>query len=227
MGNGLILNDQYNIGHICTRQQVEAGRGEKVAMRFITPAMERVDYTFRDLDLGSSRFANVLAGLGFAPADIFFTFLPKMPEQFFAFLGALKAQVIAGTLFSNFGEEALLDRLGDSRAKGIITKKHFLKKLNRIWEGLPELKYIILVDIDDDLAPNVLSYRKLMEAASDRFTAPLTGPPPPLAVPARTGFPRPARIPGPLSPPSSPPPCAPRSNPHPCRRSSCPGAGTS
>jgi len=176
MGNGLILNDQYNIGHICTRQQVEAGRGEKVAMRFITPAMERVDYTFRDLDLGSSRFANVLAGLGFAPADIFFTFLPKMPEQFFAFLGALKAQVIAGTLFSNFGEEALLDRLGDSRAKGIITKKHFLKKLNRIWEGLPELKYIILVDIDDDLAPNVLSYRKLMEAASDRFTAPLTGP---------------------------------------------------
>lgn len=176
MDNELIQGGQYNLGHICTKQQVVAGRGDKVAMRFVTPTMERVDYTFLDLDLGSNRFANALKGLGFAPADVFFTFLPKMPEQFFAFLGTLKAEVIAGTLFSNFGEEALLDRLGDSKAKGIITKKHFLKKLTRIWEGLPHLDYIILVDIDDDLAPNVLSYRKLMETASDVFSAPLTSP---------------------------------------------------
>lgn len=176
MRNELIVDGQYNIGHICTKQQLTAGRGDKVAMRFITPTMQQVDYTFLDLELGSNRFANVLKGLGFAPGDIFFTFLPKMTEQFFAFLGALKAKVIAGTLFSNFGEEALLDRLGDSKARGIITKKHFLKKLNRIWEGLPHLDYIILVDIDEDLAPNVLSYRKLMEAASNDFTAPLTSP---------------------------------------------------
>lgn len=176
MVDELIRNGQYNIGHICTKQQVAAGRGDKVAMRFITPTMERVDYTFLDLELGSNRFANGLKSLGFAPGEIFFTFLPKMTEQFFAFLGALKAQVIAGTLFSNFGEEALLDRLGDSKAKGIITKKHFLKKLNRIWDGLPHLEYIILVDIDEDLAPNVLSYRKLMDSASDDFTAPPTAP---------------------------------------------------
>jgi acetyl-CoA synthetase len=176
MSDELIVGGQYNIGHICTKQQLAAGRGDKVAMRFITPTMERVDYTFHDLELGSNKFANVLKGLGFAQGDIFFTFLPKMTEQFFAFLGALKAQVVAGTLFSNFGEEALLDRLGDSKARGIITKKHFLKKLNRIWEGLPHLDYIILVDIDEDLAPNVLSYRKLMAAARDDFSAPMTPP---------------------------------------------------
>ena len=176
MKNELIVDGQYNIGHICTKQQLTAGRGDKVAMRFITPTMEQIDYSFIDLELGSNRFTNVLKGLDFDPGDIFFTFLPKMTEQFFAFLGALKAQVIAGTLFSNFGEEALLDRLGDSKARGIITKKHFLKKLNRIWEGLPHLDYIILVDIDEDLAPNVLSYRKLMAAASDDFTAAPTSP---------------------------------------------------
>ena len=118
MKNELIVDGQYNIGHICTKQQLTAGRGDKVAMRFITPTMEQIDYSFIDLELGSNRFANVLKGLDFDPGDIFFTFLPKMTEQFFAFLGALKAQVIAGTLFSNFGEEALLDRLGDSKARG-------------------------------------------------------------------------------------------------------------
>ena len=36
-----------------------------------------------------------------------FSFLPKTPDQFFSFLGALKQQVICGTLFSDFGDEAI------------------------------------------------------------------------------------------------------------------------
>ena len=138
--------------------------------------MERTDYTFNDLERESNRFANVLTGLGFEPGEIFFTFLPKMPEQFFSFLGTLKAQVICGTLFANFGEDALLDRLGDSRAKGIITKKHFLKKINRIRDRLPDLEYIILVDSDEHGENGVLSYSRLMAEASDFFDVQPTGP---------------------------------------------------
>jgi acetyl-CoA synthetase len=171
MANELIVDGQYNIGHICTRQQCAAGRAEQVAMRWLSPALERRDYTFGELDVQSSRFANVLAGLGFAPGDIFFTFLPRMPEQFFAFLGALKLQVITGTLFSNFGEEALLDRVGAARAKGIITKKGYLKKLTAIRDRLPELKYILLADVADHLAADILSYPRLMAEASPDFTA--------------------------------------------------------
>jgi acetyl-CoA synthetase len=164
------LKGQFNIGHICTRMQCDLGRGDKVAMRWVSAGQERTDYTFADLERESNRFANVLAGLGFAPGDIFFTFLPKMPEQFFAFLGTLKLRAVCGTLFSNFGEEALLDRLGDSRARGIITKKHYLKKISRIRAQLPDLKYVILVDSDDHLGDDVLSYSKLMAAAADDFT---------------------------------------------------------
>ena len=170
----MIINDQYNIGHICTRQQCDLGRGDKVAMRWISQHMEESDYTFLDLEKGSNRFANALSGLGFAPGEVFFTFLPKMPEQFFAFLGALKLQVIAGTLFSNFGEEALLDRLGDSRARGIITKKSFLKKLARVRDQLPHLRYIIVADIDEHQTDDILSYGQLMREASAEFAAPLT-----------------------------------------------------
>ena len=170
------LGTQFNIGHICSRRQCDAGNGDKVAMRWFSPTMERTDYTFLDLEKESNRFANVLSGLGFVPGEVFFTFLPKMPEQFFSFLGTLKKQVICGTLFANFGEEALLDRLGDSRAKGIITKKHFLKKINRIRERLPDLKFIILVDVDEHDANGVLSYTRLMAEASESFETPATGP---------------------------------------------------
>ena len=70
---------------------------------------------------------------------LLFIFLPKLPEVFGVFLGSLKARLITGTLFSNFGEEALLDRLGDAKAKGILTRKSYLKKLLRIREKLPAM----------------------------------------------------------------------------------------
>lgn len=145
-------------------------------MHWVGPHGERASFTFGDLERHSSRFANGLRGLGLSPADVFFIFLPKMPEVFFAFLGALKAQLITGTLFSNFGEEALLDRLGDAGAKVVLTRKSFLKKLLRIRPHLPALQYILLVDSDQDLAADVLSYSRLMGAASPQFDTPFTPP---------------------------------------------------
>ena len=179
---GVVFNDQYNIGHICTRQQCELGRGDKVAFRWISARQERIDYTFQDLDSESNRFANALQTLGFSAGDILFTFLPKAPEQFFSFLGALKLKVICGTLFANFGEEAILDRLGDAKAKGVVTKKSLLKKILRARDGLPFLKWIIVTDIEDHQAADILSYRKLMREASAEFIAPPTAPDTPSVV---------------------------------------------
>jgi len=172
----LIDGHQFNIAHNCTLKQCNIGRADKIAMHWISPHQERQDYTFADLEQESNRFANVLTQLGCSAGEVFFTFLPKMPEQFFAFLGSLKMQLITGTLFANFGEDALLDRLGDARAKGIITKKSFLKKLNRIRDQLPELRWIIVVDSDEDLGPETLGYGRLMKEASNDFSTPLTGP---------------------------------------------------
>ncbi|NJC88535.1 MAG: AMP-binding protein [Desulfuromonas sp.] len=172
----MIISGQYNIGHICTRQQCDKGLADKVAFRWLPASGETSAITFSDLDRHSNRFANALANLGFAPGEILFTFLPKCPEQFFAFLGTLKRQVICGTLFSNFGDEALLDRLGDSKAKGIVTKKSFLKKLGRIRDQLPHLKYILVTDIGSHQSAEVLSYPVLMSEASSEFTTPLTSP---------------------------------------------------
>jgi len=173
---GVVEGDQYNIGHICTRMQCGRGLGDKTAFRWISARQERAGFTFGDLDRESGRFANVLRSAGFSAGDILFTFLPKIPEQFFAFLGALKLRVICGTLFSNFGDEAILDRLGDARARGVVTRKSLLKKLLRVRDRLPSLKLIIVVDSEEHMATDILSYPVLMKQASDDFTVPLTPP---------------------------------------------------
>jgi acetyl-CoA synthetase len=172
----LIRDSQFNIGHICTRQQCELGHSRKLAMKWLGTHGEQASFSFEELDQHSSRCANILQNLGFAQGEVFFVFLPKVPEVFFALLGALKARIIVGTLFSNFGEEALLDRLGDSEAKGILTRKSYLKKLLRIRDQLPALKYILLTDADDDQSADILSLPKRMAQASPDFVTPLTDP---------------------------------------------------
>ncbi|MDT8421796.1 MAG: AMP-binding protein [Desulfuromonadales bacterium] len=170
----MTIAEQSNIGHLCTRRQCELGLGSKVAFRWIPANGETMDFTFADLDRQSDRFANVLTRLGFAAGDICFTFLPKCPEQFFAFLGTLKHQVICGTLFANFGDDALLDRLGDAGARGLVTKKSFLKKIDRIRDRLPALRYILVTDIDSHLADDILSYPALMADVPATFDTPVT-----------------------------------------------------
>jgi acetyl-CoA synthetase len=172
----IIVNGQYNIGHICTRQQCDRGLGDKTAFRWLSALQERTDYTFNDLDRESNKFSNVLHELGFSAGDILFTFLPKLPEQFFCFLGTLKQRIICGTLFSNFGDEAIVDRLGDAGAKGLVTKKSLLKKVIRVRDKLPHLKYIFVVDIEKHQSTDILSYSELMSKASDDFISPLTAP---------------------------------------------------
>lgn len=172
----LINNDQYNIGYICTTLQCEKGFADKTAFKFIAKNFEEKLFTFKDLDIKSNQIANILCKLNIKKGDIVFTFLNKIPEQFFVFLGALKYQAVIGTLFSNFGEEALYDRLSDSSAKIVFTKKSLYKKISKIQDKLNNLQYIVIVDIDEDISEKVLSYKKILKSISDDFEVELTGP---------------------------------------------------
>lgn len=167
---------QFNIGHICTTEQCERGLADKVAYRWMSSTQERRDFTFGDLQADSGRFANVLRGLGIGAGDAVITLLPKMPEVFSAFLGTLRTQAVAGMLFSNFGEQALLDRLGDAGARCLVAKKSALTRVRRVRDQLPSLDTIIVVDLEEDQADGVLSYGRLMEQASPDFDTPPTAP---------------------------------------------------
>ncbi len=117
-------------------------------MRWLIPTLERTDYTFGDLETQSNRVANALLELGVIPGTRIFVFLPKCPEIFFFLLGALKVQAITCILFSNFGEEALMDRMGDAGAQLVLTKKSMFNRIKGIWPKLADLRTVILTDLD-------------------------------------------------------------------------------
>lgn len=172
----LYQGNSFNIGAICTRLQCDAGLENRIAMRWISQKMEEKDFKFIDLEHNSNRVANILASLKFNAGNILFTLLPKIPEHFFVILGALKHRVVVAPLFVNFGEDALLDRLGDAKPLGIVTKSSLLKKILKIRGNIPSLKFIILVDAPEHGANGILSFENLMAEASDRYTELATDP---------------------------------------------------
>jgi acetyl-CoA synthetase len=168
---------QYNIGYLCTTWQCHQAKGHHVALRWIDAQGKRADYTFSDLDHLSNAFANVLQQLGSVPGDLLFTLLPKMPEQFYIFLGTLKAQLICGTLFSSFGPEALEYRLKDAQTKLVVTKRSLVKKILSVRDRLPDLAYILVVDETGHTPEQgIYSLPQLLSEASSDYETPLTQP---------------------------------------------------
>ncbi|MBF0312090.1 MAG: AMP-binding protein [Oligoflexia bacterium] len=167
----------FNIGYACTTQQLLNGHADKVALKFIFPDQTSVDYTFLDLDTESNKIANFLSTtLSIVEGETVLILLPKTPELFFSFLGSLKHKAITGILFSSLGESAISERIIDSNATCIITKKNFLKKINFSKELYPNLKHILLIDIDEHIDATILSYKKLLAQASTMFIVPPTSP---------------------------------------------------
>ncbi len=171
-----VIDNQSNLAHICTRRQCEAGRGDRIAIRWIDSNLTRTDYTYLELEKGSNRIANLLLKAGIRPGDRVFTFLPRSPELYFIFLGALKITAVAGVLFSNFGEEALEDRLGDSGARVLFTKKSLLRKIRAIRPRLPKLERVVVIDLADHESETVLSYAEALSQVPDVYAAPDTAP---------------------------------------------------
>ena len=151
-----------NIGAACSDALCAHGLGGKVALRFIPRGGERESITYAQLAAESSRFANVLGTLGYQAGESIFLCATRQPAVCYAFLGALKARVVAGMLFSSFGEEALADRLGDANARGLLTTKRQLRKLDHLRARLPALRHAVVLDIADHESDFVLSFPRLM-----------------------------------------------------------------
>jgi len=136
------INAAYN----AVDRQAQSWRKNKVALYWEGENGEEIKYTFFELSLLSNRFANLLKTLGVEKGERVFFFLPRIPELYFGFLGTLKAGAIAGTLFSAFGPNALLDRLGNSQAKVLITDEILYPRVKKILHQLSHLQHLILVD---------------------------------------------------------------------------------
>ena len=79
-----------NIAHEAIDRHVLAGRGGKLALRWIGRDNAVREFSYADLRAESSRFANVLAQHGIAKGDRAFSLLGRCPELYLAAFGTLR-----------------------------------------------------------------------------------------------------------------------------------------
>jgi acyl-coenzyme A synthetase/AMP-(fatty) acid ligase len=175
---GKKLNAAYN----AIDRNAVGVRKNKIALYWHSETDERKKYTFAELSVLSNKFGNLLKKLAIARGDRVFFFLPRVPELYYGFLGALKIGAIAGTLFSAFGPQALLDRLLNAGAKILVTNKTLYPRVEKIRKKLPDLKKVILVEDLEKLIKNLspkLEIAKMhpQEPAFMLYTSGTTGKP--------------------------------------------------
>jgi acetyl-CoA synthetase len=157
---------KINAAYEAIDRHVEEGRGDHVALRY-SDATREESYTFAQLKALSNKFGNVLRQYGVKKGDRVFIFMPRSPELYAAFLGAVKIGAIVGPLFEAFMEAAVRDRLEDSGAVAIVTTPA-LKERVPVSE-LPELKHVFLVGAQGELGEKEIDFDKEMAAASEEL----------------------------------------------------------
>ncbi|MBI1946242.1 MAG: acetate--CoA ligase [Deltaproteobacteria bacterium] len=175
---GLPAGRGLNIAHEAVDRHVMAGRGDKVALRFVKKSGAPEDLSYTTLQRRTNRFANALRALKVAPGERVFSLLGRQPELYVAALGALKAKAVFCPLFSAFGPEPITTRMSIGEARVLVTTaKLYDKKVRPIRAALPALRHVILVGEGAVGADgSTLAWSALLDTASDRFEIPPTSP---------------------------------------------------
>jgi acetyl-CoA synthetase len=174
---GLPGNAGLNLAFEAVDRHCIAGRGHRIAIRWLDLAGAVHDISYRELAERTSRFANVLCELGIEQGDNVFSLLGRIPALYIAALGTLKNVSVFCPLFSQFGSEPVLQRMKRGEAKVLVTTRTlFQKKVAALIDQLPALRFVLLVDADQDESGRVLSLPLRMGRASPVFTIPPTAP---------------------------------------------------
>jgi acetyl-CoA synthetase len=143
--SGLPDGRGLNIAFEALDRHVRAGRGERLALRWLPKAGTPQDFSFRALTEQASRFANLLARLGVAPGERVFSLAGRIPALYVGALGTLRQRAVFCPMFSAFGPEPVQQRLalGDGRVL-VTTPALYARKVAPIRERVPGLRHVLL-----------------------------------------------------------------------------------
>ena len=111
------LNASYN----CLDRHVEAGKGDKVAIRFEADDGTVTLVTYQELLQRVSRLANALRAQGIQKGDRVVIYLPMTVEGVVAMQACARIGATHSVVFGGFSAQSLRDRVEDAGAKLIIT----------------------------------------------------------------------------------------------------------
>jgi acetyl-CoA synthetase len=136
-----------NIAYEAVDRHVAQGHGERLALRWLGRDDTVRDFTYAELAQATSRFADVLVGLGVGPGARVFALLHRVPELFVAALGTLKRGAVFAPLYSVFGPEPVRQRMTIGNADVLVTTAALYRKKVAPWrDELPSLRHVLLVD---------------------------------------------------------------------------------
>ena len=141
-----------NIAYECVDRHGRGQRRDELAIRWLGRHGEAQDFTFGDLALRTSEFAEVLDELGVACGSRVFTLLGRVPELYIAVLGALKHGSVACPLFSAFGPEPIRQRMSIGEGEVLVTTHAlYRRKVLPIRDSLTSLRHVLLVGAHDEV----------------------------------------------------------------------------
>lgn len=168
-----------NIAHEAVDRHAAGPRRDRLALRFLGKRGEARDFTYAQLGVLTSRFANALQRLGVAQGERVFALAGRIPELYISALGTLKHGDVFCPLFSAFGPEPIRQRMsiGDGRVL-ITTAMLYKRKVAELRGALPGLKHVLLIGVPDEIRalPGTLDFNQLMAEADDHFVIPPTAP---------------------------------------------------
>ncbi|MBF9233484.1 acetate--CoA ligase [Microvirga alba] len=166
-----------NITYEAVDRHVSHGRGDKIALRWISQENRIRALTYSDLQKLTNKFANVLRSLNFGKGDRVYCLLGRVPDLYIAALGSLKAGAAFCPLFSAFGPEPIKARMSIGEANLLITTERFYRRKLASWRNeLGSLRHVVLVDGEDTLPDGTFGLAALMDGASETFNIERTAP---------------------------------------------------
>ena len=159
-----------NIAYEAVDRHANSDLANTAALRWIRKDRSFIDFTYADLKIQTSRFANVLEMLEIKKNDSVFSLAERIPSLYVAALGTLKTGAVFCPMFSVFGPEPAFQRLSKGKAKVLITTtKLYQKKIKQLMPRLPLLRHILLTDAKQHIGDEVLSLSLLMDKAPDEY----------------------------------------------------------
>jgi acetyl-CoA synthetase len=176
--DGLPDKKGLNIAHEAVDRHANGPLRNHLAIRWLGDNGTVSDFTYKDLQEQSNRFANVLQQLGLKKGERVSVLTGRIPQLYITALGTLKAVGVFCPLFAAFGPEPIYQRLERGEVKILVTTEAlYRKKVEGLRDRLPSLEHILLVDKEEEDEKNgVCSLSKRMANASAEFTIPPTDP---------------------------------------------------
>jgi acetyl-CoA synthetase len=178
--DGLPGGRGLNISYEALDRHVAAGRGDKIALRWLGKDGGRVDLSYVQLAQASNRFANLLQRLGMKRGERVFALIGRVPALYIAAFGTLKAGCVFSPLFSAFGPQPVHARMAIGSGKALVTTAQlYQRKVAPIRADLPNLAHVLLASDGHEASltgPGILALDPALAQCAPDFTIPPTNP---------------------------------------------------